>query len=126
MDSDTRLKGDIAKKILKIVFALIYLIVILTIGTKTPLLTLLLTIGFSYLYYIIYCIKKKTYKYIRTMDKKYLDEIKKEWEEKNVLLVTHKSTLRIINTYFNELLNNEIYEFNPKNSEVLLYGKIFE
>ena len=55
----------------------------------------------------------------------FLDEIKKEWEQKNVLLVTHKSTLRIINTYFNELLNNEIYEFNPKNSEVLLYGKIF-
>lgn len=56
----------------------------------------------------------------------FLDDIKKEWEEKNVLLITHKSTLRIINTYFNELLNNEIYEFNPKNSEVFLYGKIFE
>ena len=56
----------------------------------------------------------------------FLDEIKKEWQHKNVLLVTHKSTLRIINTYFNELLNEEIYEFNPKNSEVLLYGKIFE
>lgn len=53
---------ELKNKILKIVFVLIYLIVILTIGTKTPLLTLLLTIGFSYLYYIIYCIKKKTYK----------------------------------------------------------------
>lgn len=56
----------------------------------------------------------------------FLDDTKKEWEEKNILLITHKSTLRIINTYFNELLNNEIYEFNPKNSEVLLYGKIFD
>ena len=53
---------ELKNKIIKVVFAVIYLAVILTIGTKTPLLTLFLTIGFSYLYYIIYCIKKKTYK----------------------------------------------------------------
>lgn len=53
---------DLKNKILKVVYALIYLIVILTIGTKTPLLTLLITIGFTYLYYMIHCIKKKTYK----------------------------------------------------------------
>ena len=56
----------------------------------------------------------------------FLDDTRKIWEKKNVLLITHKSTLRIINTYFNEILNDEIYEFNPKNSEILLYGKIFE
>lgn len=55
----------------------------------------------------------------------FLDDIKKEWEEKNVLLITHKSTLRIINTYFTEILDDEIYKFNPKNLEVTLYGKIF-
>ncbi|MBQ2910483.1 MAG: O-antigen ligase family protein [Bacilli bacterium] len=53
---------DLKNKILKVVYVLIYLIVILTIGTKTPLLTLLITIGFTYLYYMIHCIKKKTYK----------------------------------------------------------------
>lgn len=53
---------DLKNKILKVIFALIYLVVILTIGTKTPLLTLLITIGFTYLYYMINCIKKKTYK----------------------------------------------------------------
>lgn len=53
---------DLKNKILKIVYALIYLIVILTIGTKTPLLTLLIIIAFTYLYYIVHCIKKKTYK----------------------------------------------------------------
>lgn len=55
---------DLKNKLLSIVFGIIYLIVILTIGTKTPLLTLLITLGFTYLYYLIYCIKKKTYKQV--------------------------------------------------------------
>lgn len=53
---------DLKNNILKVLFAIIYIIVILTIGTKTPLLTLLITIVFSYLYYMSTCIKKKTYK----------------------------------------------------------------
>lgn len=53
---------ELKNKILKVLFAIIYLIVILTIGTKTPLLTLLITIGMSFLYYIFVCVKKKTYK----------------------------------------------------------------
>lgn len=53
---------DLKNVFLKVIFSLIYLIVILTIGTKTPLLTLLITVGMSYLYYLIICIKKKTYK----------------------------------------------------------------
>lgn len=53
---------ELKNKFLKVVYAIIYLIVILTIGTKTPLLTLLITIGMSFLYYIFVCIKKKTYK----------------------------------------------------------------
>ena len=48
--------------ILKTVLVLIYLIVILMVGTKTPLLSLMITIGITFLYYIITCIKKKTYK----------------------------------------------------------------
>ena len=53
---------DLKNKLLKVIIPIIYLIVILTIGTKTPLLVLFITIGFSFLYYIITCIKKKTYK----------------------------------------------------------------
>ena len=53
---------NLKNNILKIIYVILYLVVILTIGTKTPLLTLLITIGFSYLYYMFYCIKKKTYK----------------------------------------------------------------
>lgn len=53
---------NLKNNILRIIYIILYLIVILTIGTKTPLLTLLITIGFTYLYYMIYCIKKKTYK----------------------------------------------------------------
>lgn len=79
-------------------------------------------------------IKQLTYSYqtgetqFRAVQRIYnfLDDIKEEWENKNILLITHKSTLRIINTYFNEMLNEDIYKFNPKNSEVILYGKIFE
>ena len=53
---------ELKNNILKVLLALIYLIVILTIGTKTPLLVLLITIGMTYLYYIFNCLKKKTYK----------------------------------------------------------------
>ncbi len=53
---------DLKSKFLKIIFPLIYLIVILIIGTKTPLLSLLITIGMAFLYYVVTCIKKKTYK----------------------------------------------------------------
>lgn len=53
---------ELKNKFLKIIFALMYLVVILTIGTKTPLLTLFITIGMAFLYYIIIWFKKKTYK----------------------------------------------------------------
>ena len=53
---------DIRNKLLKILFPILYLIVILTIGTKTPLLTLLITIGMTFLYYGYKCLKRKAYK----------------------------------------------------------------
>ena len=55
-------KGN--NKIIKISSVLIYLIVILMVGTKTPLLTLFITIGISMIYLIINFIKKKEYKKI--------------------------------------------------------------
>lgn len=53
---------ELKKPITKILFTLIYLFVILTIGTKTPLLTLLITIGVTVIYYMLNCIRNKTYK----------------------------------------------------------------
>ena len=54
------------KYLLKGILLLVYLIVILTIGTKTPLLSLLITLGISFLYLICNAVKKKKYKLIAT------------------------------------------------------------
>ena len=53
---------EIKNSLLKIIFAIIYLIVILNIGTKTPLLSLLIVTGITFLYYTFSCIKNKNYK----------------------------------------------------------------
>lgn len=54
-----------SKKIIPIImFTAMYLIVILTIGTKTPLLSLFITIGISILYLWKYLFKTKQIKYI--------------------------------------------------------------
>ena len=53
---------EIKNIFLKIIFAIIYLIVILNIGTKTPLLSLLIVISMTFLYYTFSCIKNKNYK----------------------------------------------------------------
>ena len=42
-------------------------------------------------------------------------------KDNNIFKLLQSNSLK-----FNSKFNNEIYEFNPKNSEVLLYGKIFE
>ena len=55
------LKGK-NKLLLKSLVILIYLVVILTVGTKTPLLSLCITIGATFCYYMLVCLKKKTYK----------------------------------------------------------------
>ncbi len=52
------------KSILKVIYILLYLVVILTIGTKTPLLSLLITIGMTFIYIIIKSYKDKKYKRI--------------------------------------------------------------
>ena len=48
--------------IVKFLFFILYLIVILMIGTKTSFITLVITIIMSFIYLVIYSIKKKTYK----------------------------------------------------------------
>ena len=48
--------------ILKSLLAIIYLVVILTVGTKTPILSLGITIGMAFLWLIVKSIKNKKYK----------------------------------------------------------------
>ena len=50
------------KYLLKGLMLIIYLVVILMMGTKTPLLSLCITLGSIFVYYMYHCIKKKTYK----------------------------------------------------------------
>lgn len=50
--------------ILKIILGIVYLVVILMMGTKTPLLALCFTVGVFLAYLVIECIKKKKYKSI--------------------------------------------------------------
>ncbi len=52
------------KSILKVIYILLYLVVILTIGTKTPLLSLLITLGMTFIYIMIKSYKDKKYKRI--------------------------------------------------------------
>ena len=52
------------KTILKVLYTILYLVVILTIGTKTPLLSLLITIGMTFIYIMIKSYKDKKYKRI--------------------------------------------------------------
>lgn len=46
----------------KIIISIIYLGVILMMGTKTPLLSLGITIGFTFIYSLVKCLKQKKYK----------------------------------------------------------------
>lgn len=50
------------KYLIKGLMLLVYLIVILMMGTKTPLLSLCITLGSIFIYYMYHCIKNKTYK----------------------------------------------------------------
>ena len=52
------------KYIPKLLLIIMYLVVILMIGTKTPLLTLIITIGLTLVYYLVSCFKNKKYKNI--------------------------------------------------------------
>ena len=50
------------KYLMKTLMLIIFLVVILMMGTKTPLLSLCITLGTIFMYYFYHCIKKKTYK----------------------------------------------------------------
>ena len=50
------------KYIIKGLMLIIFLVVILMMGTKTPLLSLAITLGSLFMYYLYHCINKKNYK----------------------------------------------------------------
>ena len=58
----------------------------------------------------------------------FLDSIKELYTNTNVLLITHKSAIRIIETYFNRDIheNASILDFDPSNGQILTYGRIFQ
>ncbi|WP_414858758.1 histidine phosphatase family protein [Paenibacillus sp. Soil724D2] len=50
-----------------------------------------------------------------------LEDIREKYSTKNVLFVTHGSVCRVINTYFNELSNDEYYLYYTGNCELKEY-----
>lgn len=51
----------------------------------------------------------------------FLDEIKRQAIENDVLLVCHGAVCRAINTYFNDMTNDEIFEYTTENCQLLKY-----
>ena len=53
----------------------------------------------------------------------FLDELKKEYEKKNILIVTHNGICRIINTYFNGFpKRGDIFDIGQKNAQLKMYN----
>ncbi len=50
-----------------------------------------------------------------------LDEIKKKYKDINVLLVSHGGVCRIINTYFEDMTNEEFFAYRLKNGQLEEY-----
>ncbi len=51
----------------------------------------------------------------------FLDEIKAKYSDKDILVVSHYGVGRIFNSYFNDLTNEEFFEFKLKNCELKKY-----
>lgn len=51
-----------------------------------------------------------------------IEEIKEKYPDKTILLVGHGSVSRIINTYFDDISNEEFYRFNLGNCELKEYN----
>lgn len=50
-----------------------------------------------------------------------IDRIKKEYQGKNVLLISHGGVCRIIRTYFIDMTNEEFFDYTLKNGELEQY-----
>ena len=51
----------------------------------------------------------------------FLDEIKKQYSGKNVLIVSHGGICRVINTYFTDMTNDEYFHHSLLNCELVEY-----
>lgn len=51
----------------------------------------------------------------------FLDEIKEQATNSNVLLVCHGAVCRAIHTYFNEMSNDDIFKYQTDNCQLLKY-----
>lgn len=51
-----------------------------------------------------------------------LEEIKSNYSDKNVLLISHGGVCRIINTYFKDMTNDEFYNYTLNNAELVEYS----
>lgn len=51
----------------------------------------------------------------------FLDEIKKQYSGKNVLVVSHGGVCRIIKTYFSDMTNEEFFHYTLKNCQLEEY-----
>lgn len=51
-----------------------------------------------------------------------LNEIKSNYSDKNVLLISHGGVCRIINTYFKDMTNDEFFYYTLNNAELVEYS----
>ena len=50
-----------------------------------------------------------------------IEEIKEKYGDKNVLLICHGGVSRVINTYFNDLSNDEFFHYELENAKLQEY-----
>lgn len=50
-----------------------------------------------------------------------IEEIKEKYSDKNVLLICHGGVSRVINTYFNDLSNDEFFHYELENAKLQEY-----
>ena len=50
-----------------------------------------------------------------------LEDIKKKYSGKDVLLISHGGVCRIIETYFNDMTNEEFFNYTLKNAQLKIY-----
>lgn len=48
-----------------------------------------------------------------------IEEVREKYKGKNVLFACHGGVCRVINTYFNDVTNEEFFTYSPENCEVL-------
>lgn len=50
-----------------------------------------------------------------------IEEVKEKYRGKNILFACHGGVCRVINTYFNDMTNEEFFSYSPDNCSVLEY-----